>query len=69
MGLVGWAGLPGKFVDVGGEHLVRTDRGVERLYCSSAGADARFTSRQPDDYRIVIVPRERWNDDIIDLRS
>lgn len=70
MGLVGWTGLPGKFVEVGGEHTVKTDRGDERLRCASAGGrDARFIADEPGYPRVVVVPREEWADRILDLRD
>lgn len=70
MGLIGWTELPGLFVEVGGRHSVKTERGLERLTCTSAGGgDARFTSDDKEDMRVIVVPWEEWNERIIDLRD
>jgi hypothetical protein len=70
MGLVGWSELPGLFVEVGGKHQVKTDRGYEWLTCTSAGAgDARFVPIDPQDTRLIVVPWSEWALRITDLRD
>lgn len=72
MGLVGWGGLPDKYVEVGGVHEVVTDtrRGTkEKMRCASAGSDARFIDLDGDGVRVVIIPRDEWEARILDLRK